>query len=181
MDLVPRTQDLRAVQSLLATFPVTAILGPRQCGKTTLAQAFRADHSFDLENPRDVTRLEQPQLALEDLTGLIVIDESREPIQKAFAREPGEQLAWVLPSLGADVEEPSVDRRREVGRAPNGHPTPSTNGCITVLMRHAVAYRSRSASSQRPASRQSRNASTATSTPILWRNLKQSTTVLAAL
>ena len=35
MDLVPRTQDLRAVEALLATFPVTAILGPRQCGKTT--------------------------------------------------------------------------------------------------------------------------------------------------
>jgi predicted AAA+ superfamily ATPase len=34
-----------------------------------------ADHYFDLENPRDAARLDQPQLALEDLTGLIVIDE----------------------------------------------------------------------------------------------------------
>ena len=76
MDLVTRTQDLRAVESLLATFPVTAIVGPRQCGKPTLAPAFKADHSFELENPRDMARLEQTQLALEDLRGLIVIDGS---------------------------------------------------------------------------------------------------------
>jgi len=52
-----------------------AILGPRQCGKTTLARTMNADHYFDLENPQDAARLDQPQLALEDLTGLIVIDE----------------------------------------------------------------------------------------------------------
>ena len=56
-------------------FPVVAILGPRQCGKTTLARTMNADHYFDLENPQDAARLDQPQLALEDLTGLIVIDE----------------------------------------------------------------------------------------------------------
>jgi predicted AAA+ superfamily ATPase len=86
MELIPRTQDTLQVNTLMATFPVTAILGPRQCGKTTLARALSADnhfeavHSFDLENPRDVARLEQPQLALEDLRGLIVIDEiQRQP------------------------------------------------------------------------------------------------------
>jgi predicted AAA+ superfamily ATPase len=75
MRMIAREQDLEAVAKLMAAFPVTAILGPRQCGKTTLARAFDADHAFDLENPRDVARLEQPQLALEDLRGLIVIDE----------------------------------------------------------------------------------------------------------
>ena len=75
MRMIARKQDLEAVAKLMAAFPVTAILGPRQCGKTTLARAFDADHAFDLENPRDVARLEQPQLALEDLRGLIVIDE----------------------------------------------------------------------------------------------------------
>jgi predicted AAA+ superfamily ATPase len=80
MELVPRTQDLLEITKLMAAFPVTAILGPRQCGKTTLARTFNADHHFDLENPRDVARLEQPQLALEDLRGLIVIDEiQRQP------------------------------------------------------------------------------------------------------
>jgi len=76
MGLVTRTQDLRAVESLPATFPVTAIVGPRRCGKTTLARALKADHSFELENPRDMARLEQPQLTVEDLRGLIVIDGS---------------------------------------------------------------------------------------------------------
>lgn len=59
----------------MAVFPVTAILGPRQCGKTTLAREFPADHYFDLENPRDQALLAEPQLALEALSGLIVIDE----------------------------------------------------------------------------------------------------------
>ncbi len=73
--MIKRTQDLEALTRLIRDFPVTAILGPRQCGKTTLAREFGAAHSFDLENPRDVTLLEQPQLALESLHGLIVIDE----------------------------------------------------------------------------------------------------------
>jgi uncharacterized protein len=59
----------------MKTFPVVAILGPRQCGKTTLARTMNADHYFDLENPQDAARLDQPQLALEDMKGLIVIDE----------------------------------------------------------------------------------------------------------
>jgi len=75
VEIVERAQDIEAVAKLTTAFPVTAILGPRQCGKTTLAGAFNADYSFDLENPRDVAALEQPQLALEDLRGLIVIDE----------------------------------------------------------------------------------------------------------
>lgn len=72
---VERKQDIKAVQNLIDSFPVTAILGPRQCGKTTLARSFKAQHSFDLENPRDEAILEHPQLALENLKGLIVIDE----------------------------------------------------------------------------------------------------------
>ncbi len=56
-------------------FPVVALLGARQVGKTTLAKQQPFDHYYDLENPRDLAKLEQPQLALEDLTGKIVIDE----------------------------------------------------------------------------------------------------------
>lgn len=73
-NLIPRQKDLQKVQQLLRLFPVTAILGPRQVGKTTLAKAFEPDHSFDLENPRDEIALENPQLTLEKLTGLILID-----------------------------------------------------------------------------------------------------------
>jgi predicted AAA+ superfamily ATPase len=75
MNLIDRKTDRATLTKLMSVFPVTAILGPRQCGKTTLARTLAADSYFDLENPQDLARLEQPQLALEDLTGLIVIDE----------------------------------------------------------------------------------------------------------
>ena len=62
---------------------VTALLGPRQCGKTTLARALakrwsrtgQPTHFFDLEDPRDLARLTSPILALGELRGLVVLDE----------------------------------------------------------------------------------------------------------
>lgn len=73
--MIPRPTDQAQLAALMAAFPVTAILGPRQSGKTTLAHEFAADHFFDLESPRDLAMLAEPQLALESLSGLIVIDE----------------------------------------------------------------------------------------------------------
>lgn len=73
--LIPRPTDIEEVRSRLSAFPVTALLGPRQSGKTTLARQLSAAAYFDLENPRDARALENPQLALERLQGLIVIDE----------------------------------------------------------------------------------------------------------
>jgi uncharacterized protein len=78
--MIEREKDRHTIRELLTAFPATAILGPRQSGKTTLAHEFKADHFFDLENPRDAAMLEAPQLALESLSGLIVIDEiQRQP------------------------------------------------------------------------------------------------------
>ncbi len=62
----------------LRTAPAVALLGPRQCGKTTLArQLARGTQStyFDLGNPRDLARLSEPLTALESLRGLVLIDE----------------------------------------------------------------------------------------------------------
>src|SRR5512137_1177699 len=73
--MIDRAIDRREINKLLSQFSVTALIGPRQCGKTTLAREFAANHYFDLENPRDLAALQNPQLVLEDLTGLIVIDE----------------------------------------------------------------------------------------------------------
>ena len=53
-------------------------MGPRQCGKSTLARGIAAtvpSHYFDLESPRDQLRLHNPELTLERLTGLVVLDE----------------------------------------------------------------------------------------------------------
>jgi len=58
--------------------PVTALLGPRQCGKTTLARAIAKQEQgtyFDLENPKDHHNLDQAQAVLESLSGLVVLDE----------------------------------------------------------------------------------------------------------
>jgi predicted AAA+ superfamily ATPase len=73
--LVPRPRLLDTVRSRLEHAPVVALLGPRQCGKSTAARQLQARHYFDLENPQDLTQLDQPLLALESLRGLVVIDE----------------------------------------------------------------------------------------------------------
>jgi predicted AAA+ superfamily ATPase len=73
--MIKRIVDMQNIEKLLDIFPVAAILGVRQCGKTTISKEFAYNYFFDLENPRDLARLDNPQLALEDLEGLIVIDE----------------------------------------------------------------------------------------------------------
>jgi len=76
-----RSLQLESIKDHFKINPVTAILGPRQCGKTTLARQYTNQFSstevsyFDLEDPRDLQRLENPMLSLEDKLGLIVIDE----------------------------------------------------------------------------------------------------------
>lgn len=58
--------------------PITAILGPRQSGKTTLARMFTADKPvsyFDLDSIPDQRRLQNPELVLGSLEGLVVLDE----------------------------------------------------------------------------------------------------------
>ncbi len=73
--IMDRRHELENVKRLMKAFPVTAILGPRQVGKTFLSKKISTDHYFDLENPRDLAAFDQPQLLLEKLTGTIVIDE----------------------------------------------------------------------------------------------------------
>lgn len=73
--MIQRQYDTQQLKERLEYFPVVAILGPRQCGKTTLARSFSCTHYFDLENPQDIARLTNPQLALGPLSGLIIIDE----------------------------------------------------------------------------------------------------------
>ena len=56
-----------------------ALIGPRQCGKTTLARMFeeaqpKAIH-FDLESQADRRRLQNPEMMLGALEGVIVLDE----------------------------------------------------------------------------------------------------------
>ncbi len=76
--MIERIELLRQVEYGLQRNPVTAILGPRQCGKTTLAKEVgRRENAvyFDLEDPNDQARLANPQLTLEGLRGVVILDE----------------------------------------------------------------------------------------------------------
>ncbi len=68
----------REIQRTIKANPVTALIGPRQCGKTTMARqiakAARAEY-FDLEDPVSQRRLAEPMTSLRPLRGLVVIDE----------------------------------------------------------------------------------------------------------
>ena len=69
---------MRQLEMALGRSPVTALIGPRQCGKTTLARQFgkhRSASYFDLESESDVRRLANPELVLGSLHGLVVLDE----------------------------------------------------------------------------------------------------------
>ncbi len=76
--MIDRETDVKLVQTALKRSRVVALLGPRQCGKTTLARQFLAADSlnyFDLEDPSSLARLSEPDTALRPLKGLVVIDE----------------------------------------------------------------------------------------------------------
>ncbi len=73
---------LNKIKHAFQVTSIVAILGPRQCGKTTAAKQyiekevyFSKENYFDLENYLDRERLNDPLLTLSPLSGLIVIDE----------------------------------------------------------------------------------------------------------
>lgn len=77
--MISRQTHLAELRRKLARSPVVALLGARQVGKTTLAKALSAEMGaaahFDLEDPRDLARLDEATLTLEPLRGLVIIDE----------------------------------------------------------------------------------------------------------
>jgi uncharacterized protein len=95
--MIKRPALLQQLRRTLRTSPVTMLYGPRQCGKTTLARQLAtavAAEYFDLEDPVSERRLSEPMLALQDLRGLVVIDEVQRqpelfPVLRVLAeREP---------------------------------------------------------------------------------------------
>ena len=79
--MLKRPGEIEKVEDYLSRYPVVAIVGARQVGKTTLARAVAKRWRrgkvtvFDLEESSDRARLEDPMLALEGLKGLVVLDE----------------------------------------------------------------------------------------------------------
>jgi predicted AAA+ superfamily ATPase len=78
MNSLPRESLRERVERTLERFPVVLLIGPRQCGKTTLAREIREAQDaryFDLEDPECPLRPESASLTLKALSGLVVIDE----------------------------------------------------------------------------------------------------------
>jgi len=101
-DYIPRFQQPNVLSGLV-DFPAIAILGPRQCGKSTLARQIVAEFDeavyLDLERPSDLRKLHDPELFLSSHeSALVCLDE----IQRA------PELFGVLRSV--------IDRRRRPGQ-----------------------------------------------------------------
>src|SRR5205807_7205991 len=98
---------------LLRRHPVVGILGARQVGKTTLARQLMVRCTgcttmFDLENPADVARLDDPLLALQGLQGLVVLDEVQRrpelfPVLRVLVDRPRGARFLALGSASPDL------------------------------------------------------------------------------
>ena len=77
--MISRQLYLEQLVTAVNRSPVTSLLGPRQCGKTTLARILGKEYGavtfFDLESVPDRQRLQNPELMLGSLDGLVVLDE----------------------------------------------------------------------------------------------------------
>ncbi len=94
--MITRKSAKNQVQQALDWSRAVALVGPRQCGKTTLARefvAFDSPNYFDLEDDADLARLSNPSFALSKLEGLVVIDEVQ--------RRPD-----LFPSLRVQIDRP---------------------------------------------------------------------------
>lgn len=102
--MLRRTERLAAIRDALKGYPVVALHGPRQSGKTTLAREIakgRDTTYFDLENPVDVGRLSAPMDVLQEARGLVVIDEVQRrpdlyPILRVLADRPRKPARFLL-------------------------------------------------------------------------------------
>ncbi len=118
--MINRRRELEALRRLQGQHPIVAIIGARQVGKTTLARVFlsqtRGPSSyFDLENPEDLARLDDPMLALKDLRGTVVIDEVQRvpglfPVLRVLADRPGLKTRFlILGSASPDLLQQSSE------------------------------------------------------------------------
>lgn len=111
-----RARALAALRDAFRVHPVVTLVGPRQCGKTTLALEYARQRArrtdvlrLDLENPVDLARLDNPVLALEQTRGLVIIDEVQRrpdlfPVLRVLVdREPRDRKFLILGSASGDL------------------------------------------------------------------------------
>lgn len=78
--MIHREKHLARLDALLSRHEVVGVVGARQVGKTTLVQEYARRRGgpctyFDLEKAEDLARLQEPELTLGGLEGLVIIDE----------------------------------------------------------------------------------------------------------
>jgi len=108
IDMIKRPSYIQQLSNALRRSPVTALLGPRQCGKTTLARLLgqnRIATYFDLESRPDQTRLQNPELALSGLKGTVILDEIQSMpelfnVLRVLVDRPKNQTRFLI--LGSD-------------------------------------------------------------------------------
>ncbi|WP_341793278.1 MULTISPECIES: ATP-binding protein [unclassified Rickettsia] len=110
--IIKREHYLQKIETQFLSHIIVALLGPRQCGKTTLAHQFahakEEVHFFDLEDTRDLAALENPYITLKDKKGLIIIDEIQRlpnlfPTLRVLADEQKERYFLILGSASRDL------------------------------------------------------------------------------
>ncbi len=123
-----------SITILMKQFPAVALLGPRQCGKTTMAKLFKKQNKkntiyFDLESPADRQKFYDPQLLLEALENDCVIIDEVQRMPELFAllrhlidskKKPGRflLLGSASPELIKDASETLAGRIYYVDVAP---------------------------------------------------------------
>jgi hypothetical protein len=110
--MIQRPTLLKKLRTGLRRSRIVALIGPRQCGKTTLARQLMGAGSlnyFDLEDPASVARLDEPMTALRGLRGMVVIDEVQRrpdlfPVLRVLAdRKPLPARFFILGSASPDL------------------------------------------------------------------------------
>ena len=104
MDPISRPHFRRLIERALEHNPVVAVLGPRQCGKTTMAREFVPETSanyFDMEDPAVWATMANPMTTLAPLRGLVVIDEAQRrpeifPILRVLADRSGAPARFLI-------------------------------------------------------------------------------------
>lgn len=102
--MIQRTSYIAKLSNALRRSPITALLGPRQSGKTTLSRLFGEGKKatyFDLESQPDLIRLLNPEMVLGSLKDIIVLDEIQEmpelfPVLRVLADRPNSPARFLI-------------------------------------------------------------------------------------
>ena len=112
--LIFRQEYIDRIKNAFLNHKIVALLGPRQCGKTTLAKKnvsffYKGDnHFFDMEDPLTIEKFKNPNLILNPLHGIIILDEIQLaphlfPLLRILADREDDKKYLILGSASPDL------------------------------------------------------------------------------